>query len=86
MDSPCHCYAQLAPDEDIYPIEYRYAGREYSTYIVATSLEDAEARLRHIKAGAWLTDGAMEFVPLVPGAGPYVRALVWMRNWWGRRR
>ena len=87
MKTPCHCYAKLGRDEHIYCINYRYAGHEYGTYIVAKNLEDAEARLRHIKAEAWLTDGAIEFVPVTgPLTGPRVMLVVWIRNLWERWR
>ena len=66
MDSPCHCYGQLAPGEHIYSVNYQYAGSEYSTYIVATNLEDAPgtgATTGWATIPALLQRGAMNFEP-----------------------
>lgn len=62
-------------------ISYQLDGISWSIEIRASSADDAMRRLR--RAAAYGTyDGVLQAtIPAVPGAGVFVRAITWWRNW-----
>jgi hypothetical protein len=65
-----------------YGIEYNHQGQPWMLTVMATSAEDAMQRVKHAAAwGRCYTPHGIEMeIPAYPGAGLFVRTLVWLRN------
>lgn len=65
-----------------YGIEYSWSGGLFAMTVTATSPEDAMERVRAAasRGRCYTPEGIDMVIPAYPGAGLFVRALVWLRN------
>lgn len=70
------------PKWERYYFEYRYVdGGLYGFNVMATSEEDAVARIRFLSANALLKGKEIMSIPAVPGLGWLMKLIVAIRNW-----
>lgn len=73
---------------EVYLLSYPYNGEKWSAQIMATSVEDANARRRALGAYGKVDGVLHEVIPAAKGLGWLARLYVSARVWWlnGNRR